>query len=131
MSASLTYVSGTYLASCNGTSQRNSPMGKERAIAGQPMQGWGHSAGLVILLGFAAGLAGCKGEAAVKSESVRPVKVAVIAAGSPERTLTYSGVVRPRVESALGFRVPGKIVTRSVNVGDRIEVGETIARLDE
>jgi len=25
-------------------------------------------------------------------------------------TLTYSGVVRPRIESALGFRVPGKIV---------------------
>jgi RND family efflux transporter MFP subunit len=45
--------------------------------------------------------------------------------------LTYSGVVRPRIESALGFRVPGKIVARVVNVGDRVEVGQVIARLDE
>jgi RND family efflux transporter MFP subunit len=45
--------------------------------------------------------------------------------------LTYSGVVRPRIESALGFRVPGKIVARSVNVGDKIDVGQEIARLDE
>jgi RND family efflux transporter MFP subunit len=35
------------------------------------------------------------------------------------------------VESALGFRVPGKIIARSVNVGDRIEVDQTIGRLDE
>ena len=39
--------------------------------------------------------------------------------------------MRPRIESALGFRVPGKIVERSVNVGDRVEVGQVIARLDE
>jgi membrane fusion protein, multidrug efflux system len=102
-----------------------------RSIGAQPARGWGHIAGLVLVLGIAVGLAGCKGEAAVSHESVRPVKVALIAAGSPKRTLTYSGVVRPRVESALGFRVPGKIVARSVNVGDRIEVEQTIARLDE
>ena len=103
-----------------------------RSSAAQPpTSGWGRITGLVLVLGFAAGLAGCKGEAAVSQESVRPVKVALIAAVSPKRTLTYSGVVRPRVESALGFRVPGKIIARTVNVGDRIEVEQTIARLDE
>ena len=76
-------------------------------------------------------LAGCKGEAAVQEEAVRPVKVAVVAAAAQGRTLTYSGVVRPRIESALGFRVAGKIVERSVNVGDRVEVDQVIARLDE
>jgi membrane fusion protein, multidrug efflux system len=102
-----------------------------RSIAAPPARGWDRITGLVLVLGFAAGLAGCKGEAAVSQESVRPVKVALIAAVSPKRTLTYSGVVRPRVESALGFRVPGKIIARTVNVGDRIEVEQTIARLDE
>jgi membrane fusion protein, multidrug efflux system len=105
-------------------------MPMQRSITGQPAPG-GHFAGLVLVLGLAAGLAGCKGEAAVSQESVRPVKVALVAVASPQRTLTYSGVVRPRVESALGFRVPGKIIARSVNVGDRIEVDQTIARLDE
>ena len=102
-----------------------------RSIAAPPARGRGRMTGLLLILGFAAGLAGCRGEAAVSQENVRPVKVARIAAASPKRTLTYSGVVRPRVESALGFRVPGKIIARSVNVGDRLEVEQTIALLDE
>jgi RND family efflux transporter MFP subunit len=88
-------------------------------------------AGILIMLGIAAGLAGCKGEAAVQEQVVRPVKVAVVAAGAQGRTLTYSGVVRPRIESAISFRVPGKVVARIVNVGDCVEVGQLIARLDE
>ena len=104
-------------------------MPMQRSIAPQPTSG--RIAGVVLVLGFAAGLAGCKGEAAVSQESLRPVKVAKIAAASPKRTLTYSGVVRPRVESALGFRVSGKIIARSVNVGDRIEMEQTIARVDD
>jgi membrane fusion protein, multidrug efflux system len=106
-------------------------MPMQRSIAGRPMMGWRQITGLVLILGSAAALAGCKGEAAVTQESVRPVKVAIVEGASARRTLTYSGVIRPRVESALGFRVPGKIVARSVNVGDRIEVEQTIALLDE
>ena len=89
-------------------------------------------AGILVVLGIAGSIAGCKGEAAaVQEQVVRPVKVAVVAPLIQGRTLTYSGVVRPRIESALGFRVPGKIVTRGVNVGDHLEVGQVIARLDE
>jgi len=106
-------------------------MPMQRSVTAQSTKGWGRITGLVLVLGFAAGLVGCKGEAAISQESVRPVKVALVAAASPMRALSYSGVVRPRVESALGFRVPGKIVARAVNVGDRIEVEQTIARLDE
>ena len=86
---------------------------------------------LVTVLGIAALVAGCKGEAVVKEESIRAVKVAVVETGNQGRTLAYSGVVRPRIESALGFRVPGKIVARLVNVGDRVAVDQEIARLDE
>jgi RND family efflux transporter MFP subunit len=87
------------------------------------------------MLGLAAvAVAGCKGEASVKDkneEVIRPVKVATVAEASQGRTLTYSGVVRPRIESNLGFRVGGKIVERAVNVGDRVKVGQVIARLDD
>jgi membrane fusion protein, multidrug efflux system len=85
----------------------------------------------LAVVGIVAALAGCKGEAAVEGEVVRPVKVAVVAAAPGGRTLTYSGVVRPRIESAIGFRVGGKIVERAVNVGDRVGVGQLIARLDD
>jgi multidrug efflux system membrane fusion protein len=86
---------------------------------------------LVVSLAIAALVAGCKGEAAVQEQPARPVKVAVVAAAPQGRTLSFSGVVRPRIESALSFRVPGKIVNRAVNVGDRVDVGQLIARLDE
>lgn len=88
-------------------------------------------AGRAAVLVIAALAAGCKGEAAVQADAVRPVKVQVVAAAPAARTLTYSGVVRARIESAMGFRVAGKIVNRTVNVGDRVEVGQIIARLDD
>ncbi len=86
---------------------------------------------LALLLPLIALAGGCKGEAGVEKEAVRPVKVAVVEAAGNSRTLSYSGVVRPRIESAVGFRVAGKIVERSVNVGDRLEINQVIARLDE
>ena len=42
----------------------------------------------------------------------------------------FVGVVRARYENDLGFRVAGKIVTRVVNVGDRVHAGDVVARLD-
>ena len=89
------------------------------------------AARLVVSLAIAALVAGCKGEAAVQEQPARPVKVAIVAAAPQGRILSFSGVVRPRIESTLSFRVPGKIVERAVNVGDRVDVGQLIARLDE
>ena len=76
--------------------------------------------GGVGILGLAALLGGCKSETAAPQEAVRPVKVAIVETAPEARTLTYSGVVRARIESALGFRVSGKITERLVNVGDRV-----------
>jgi multidrug efflux system membrane fusion protein len=84
-----------------------------------------------VWLPLLAALAGCTGEAEVAEGVVRPVKVNVVGEAVQGRTLTYSGVVRPRIESAVGFRVNGKIVERLVNVGDRVEIDQTIAVLDD
>ena len=75
-------------------------------------------------------LAGC-GEEQVRDVPVRPVKVMEVPKPLTERTLTYSGVIAPRIESTLGFRVSGKILERFVNVGESIKAGQKIARLDE
>src|SRR5262245_17839787 len=87
---------------------------------------------LLLILALTLSLAGCGEEtkAGVKA-MVRPVKVAVLQPDSGARTLNFSGVVRPRIESAIGFRVAGKVVERRVNVGDRVTVGQVIARLDD
>ncbi len=43
---------------------------------------------------------------------------------------TFSGTLQARYQSLLGFRVAGKIVERHVEVGDRVEKGQVLFRLD-
>jgi RND family efflux transporter MFP subunit len=43
----------------------------------------------------------------------------------------FTGVVGARVESNLGFRVPGKILERLVNVGEQVKAGQPLMRIDE
>ena len=47
----------------------------------------------------------------------------------PERRFT--GAIAARVQSNLGFRVAGKIVERFVNVGQHVEAGQPLMRIDE
>ncbi len=86
--------------------------------------------GAWIVLVLPLALAACE-EPKLAQEQIRPVKAIVVPAEVTDRTLTYSGVVAPRIESTLGFRVSGKIVERYVNTGDQVTAGQKIARLDE
>ncbi|OCJ66315.1 efflux transporter periplasmic adaptor subunit [Agrobacterium tumefaciens] len=46
-------------------------------------------------------------------------------------TRNLTGTVAARVQSDLGFRVPGKIVERLVNLGDDVKAGQPLMRIDE
>jgi RND family efflux transporter MFP subunit len=80
---------------------------------------------------MAVALAGCNNSVAQKAEPVRPVLVATAhyEAESPERS--FVGTIRPRIEADMGFRVPGKVAKRLVEVGQPVDVGEPLATLDE
>src|SRR3954467_13100956 len=43
----------------------------------------------------------------------------------------FTGIVGARVQSSLGFRVPGKIVERLVNTGEQVKAGQPLMRIDE
>ncbi|TPN01890.1 efflux RND transporter periplasmic adaptor subunit [Mesorhizobium sp. B2-1-3A] len=75
-------------------------------------------------------LAGCSQEKAEVKEIIRPVKVVEIAQAHDTRTLSYSGSVRARTESALAFRVNGKITERLVDIGQHVAPGDVLARID-
>jgi len=45
-------------------------------------------------------------------------------------TMNYTGVVRARTESSLGFRVAGKIAERLVNAGDAVKKDQPLLKLD-
>jgi multidrug efflux system membrane fusion protein len=42
----------------------------------------------------------------------------------------YAGEVRTRFETTLSFRVTGKIIARPVEIGDRVQKGQLLAKLD-
>ncbi|QHG74964.1 efflux RND transporter periplasmic adaptor subunit [Ensifer adhaerens] len=43
----------------------------------------------------------------------------------------FTGTVAARVLSNLGFRVPGKILQRHVDVGEKVQAGQPLMRIDE
>ncbi|MCU6433502.1 efflux RND transporter periplasmic adaptor subunit [Undibacterium sp. Jales W-56] len=47
-----------------------------------------------------------------------------------DQSAEFSGEVRPRIESRLGFRVGGKIVARKVDVGSVVKRGQVLMQLD-
>src|SRR5436309_3499286 len=76
-------------------------------------------------------MAGGCSKQAVKDPRLQSPRVEVFkakAAGSNGRIFT--GIVEARVQSELGFRVGGKILERSVDVGQRVQKGEPLMRLD-
>lgn len=82
-----------------------------------------------LLLSALAMLAACD-KPAPKAEEVRPVRAIQLAAGNGGERVEFSGDVRPRYESRLGFRVGGKIVERRVDVGASVQDGQVLMRLD-
>jgi RND family efflux transporter MFP subunit len=60
----------------------------------------------------------------------RLVSVVPVSFATTDGDVAYSGEVRARYETNLGFRVPGKIVSRDVEVGSVVRPGQTLARLD-
>lgn len=74
-------------------------------------------------------LAGCKAEQK-PVEPPRAVNVVRVGAGDGVFGNTFSGDVRARYETAMGFRVGGKVVERLVEVGDTVRKGQVLMRLD-
>jgi RND family efflux transporter MFP subunit len=83
------------------------------------------------LAAIAISLAGCNDSIAEKAAPARPVLVATVhfEAESPERN--FVGTIKPRIEADMGFRVPGKVARRLVDVGQTVDVGQPLATLDE
>lgn len=85
----------------------------------------------ISLAALAVTLGACDNAVAEKPAETRPVLVATAhyEAQSPERS--FVGTIRPRIETDMGFRVPGKVAKRLVEVGQTVDVGQPLATLDE
>lgn len=63
-------------------------------------------------------------------ELIRTVHTLVVAPAAVAGRLEYAADIRARTETRLGFRVGGKLLHRSAEVGQRVRAGEVLARLD-
>jgi len=94
----------------------------------------------VLLLALAFILGGC-GKESAPSTKTEPPKTEPAKTEQPALTLlvgsavadsgnTYSGEIRARHETQLGFRIGGKIIERLVDAGARVQAGQVLMRLD-
>lgn len=86
---------------------------------------WPSAASLVLAMALAA----CS-KPPPEPAPVRAVKLLTVAPAASTFGMEFAGEVRARVESRLGFRVAGKIVRRTVELGQTVRVGQLLAELD-
>lgn len=83
---------------------------------------------IAVLLAFL--LPACGKKVAPPVPQVRTVLAFTVEKGAGFNHAEYSGEVKPRHETALAFRVGGKLIERLAELGQRIVAGQPLARLD-
>ncbi len=64
------------------------------------------------------------------AKTIPIVRTITVGKSSTDNIFQYPGEVRGRYESNLAFQVAGKIVSRSVNLGDRVTAGQVLMQID-
>ncbi|WP_322111206.1 efflux RND transporter periplasmic adaptor subunit [Tistlia consotensis] len=72
-------------------------------------------------------------EASAVSDPRQEAPIVRLATAAPamESERSFTGIVGARVQSNLGFRVPGKIVERYVDDGEQVAAGQPLMRIDD
>ncbi len=73
---------------------------------------------------------GCSDQDKPTPAIARPVKVFRIEKNAVAGTRSYAGEVGARIETSLSFRVAGKLLRRTLDVGDPVRKGQLLAILD-
>jgi RND family efflux transporter MFP subunit len=63
-------------------------------------------------------------------EPIRPVALTQVTTGGTAAASVFAGEVKPRHEADLGFRIAGKVIARSVDMGAHVRKGDVLARID-
>ena len=83
---------------------------------------------LLVLLPIA--LAACGEKPVSDPRTAAPLVETALVQGASSTARSFTGVVGARVQSDLGFRVPGKVLQRLVDVGQTVRKGQPLMRID-
>ena len=105
--------------------------------AGPPLERWGVYRPIARIRRFASllalcavGLTACDQAPAPKETPPKPIAWATVEPAGDATIRSLPGVVRAIQRVDLSFEVPGRVETVAVEVGDRFEEGQELARLD-
>ena len=90
----------------------------------------GNAAGRLAGVVLAALALGACAPRPAPEEPLRAVRVMTVGTASTQGADLFAAEVRARTETRLSFRVPGKLVRREVEVGQRVRAGALLASLD-
>src|SRR5262245_32033268 len=85
---------------------------------------------LFAVIGFvSAALTACE-KPAPPTPQIRSVRAVKVEHRVISESVVLVGQIKARDEISLAFRVDGRLIERSVNLGDQVRVGHVVARLD-
>jgi len=90
----------------------------------------GISRNLIWLAMSAAILSSCSEKSGDHSAVSREVRTVSAELSSYASNTAVTGEVRARIQSELSFRVSGRIIERSVDVGSKVKAGQVLAKID-
>lgn len=89
-----------------------------------------HLIRLACVMALAGLLAGCDESEDELPAQPRPVRTVTVEERLAGETVSLAGTVESQTQVDLAFRIGGRILERVVNVGDTVEAGQALARLD-
>ncbi len=72
----------------------------------------------------------CRGQEQEERASLRPIKYRVVPPPSSQDAQQRVGEIHAHDDVALGFRINGRLISRTVNVGDRVQAGQILATIE-
>ena len=84
----------------------------------------------LIACGLPLVLAACGEKASSDPRTLAPLVQTAVVQPAASASRSFSGVVAARVQSDLGFRVPGKVLERLVDAGQTVRRGQVLMRID-
>lgn len=75
-------------------------------------------------------LSACSQQSETQEPQARPVRTVTVEKTESGIPLVLTGRIESADEASLGFRIAGRMFERTVRVGDRVEAGQIVARLE-
>ena len=84
----------------------------------------------LAVLALSAMCVACRSDAEAPAAEARPVRTLTVEKREAGVPITLTGRIEAEDEVALAFRISGRILESDVKLGDRVEAGQVVARLE-